>query len=398
MKKYRFLVIMIVGLVLACGKDDGPASQPEPENRAPVASAGNDRQEEIGSTVTLDASGSTDADGDALTYKWTFAEKPQESDASITGALNAQAEFTLDRPGTYLVNLEVSDGELTTTAIVTVTNRAPELISISSLMDTPDLDDDTITQRGENMRVFGNYFSSFNMDNIVTLDGQPLEAKFEILDGDDGALESLLFTIPEEAVGGNLVLTVGPHSVTWPEPINILGLPISRTIEKNSGWRENERQQDPDGKTIEVGTKFRPLVNGEVIGFAIRLPRPDNVVVGASNRLTLWNANTREPIATSNVMYRLGDNSWKYVFLDQPVVLQKNMEYALSLNNTGNWYSYTDPNDPTGNRYPLIQENVELTTALIQSDVIVIGDEYPSRERNNLLMGSLDIIFIEDIQ
>ena len=50
-----------------------------PANHVPVANAGADQTVEAGATVTLDGSGSSDRDGDALTYAWKQRSRGQRS-------------------------------------------------------------------------------------------------------------------------------------------------------------------------------------------------------------------------------------------------------------------------------------------------------------------------------
>jgi PKD repeat protein len=99
-----------------------------PPNGAPSANAGPDQTRPLGSTVHLDGTGSSDPDGDSLTFQWTLTSKPATSTATLSGATTALPTFVLDTAGTYQLQLIVSDGNLTSTAdivIVSTTNSAP---------------------------------------------------------------------------------------------------------------------------------------------------------------------------------------------------------------------------------------------------------------------------------
>jgi hypothetical protein len=99
-------------------------------NSKPVANAGADQEAHVGATVQLDGSGSTDADGDTLTYQWSLASAPAGSSATLTNATTVQATFVPDVAATYVAQLIVNDGTVnsepdTATVIVTVVDTTP---------------------------------------------------------------------------------------------------------------------------------------------------------------------------------------------------------------------------------------------------------------------------------
>jgi hypothetical protein len=81
-------------------------------NIKPVANAGNSKSAVVGDTVTLDGSGSSDANGNPLTYQWNFTAAPSGSSALIVSPTAAQADFVPDLPGAYVAQLIVNDGLL----------------------------------------------------------------------------------------------------------------------------------------------------------------------------------------------------------------------------------------------------------------------------------------------
>ena len=97
-------------------------------NLPPVANAGTNQTLLVNATANLNGSASFDPEGSALTYSWTFASKPVASIALLTGAATATPSFTIDVPGTYIVQLIVSDGSLSSspaTVTISTANTPP---------------------------------------------------------------------------------------------------------------------------------------------------------------------------------------------------------------------------------------------------------------------------------
>src|SRR5581483_2627255 len=91
----------------------------------PFANPGLSQTAKVGSTVTLDGTGSTNPSGNGtLTYAWSFASTPAGSTATITNASSAIASFHVDVAGQYVVTLTVSNGAGSDSANVTITTEA----------------------------------------------------------------------------------------------------------------------------------------------------------------------------------------------------------------------------------------------------------------------------------
>ena len=100
---------------------------------------------EVGTQVSLDATGSQDDQNIGYDVNWSFTGKPSGSSVSITGSTQENASFTPDVAGDYIVELEisnssenVSDSETTT---ITVTPAEQSAIELSGTIRT----DSTLT-------------------------------------------------------------------------------------------------------------------------------------------------------------------------------------------------------------------------------------------------------------
>ncbi|MCZ7625923.1 MAG: PKD domain-containing protein [Candidatus Methylomirabilis sp.] len=94
----------------------------------PVANAGPDQTVFVTGTVQFDGSASSDADGDPLTFHWTFVSAPAGSTTTLSDPTAVRPTILIDRPGTYVVQLLVNDG---------YTDSAPDTVQIGTLNSRP---------------------------------------------------------------------------------------------------------------------------------------------------------------------------------------------------------------------------------------------------------------------
>jgi hypothetical protein len=93
------------------------------QNTPPVANPGSNAVATVNSLVQLNGSGSTDVDGDSLTYKWSINSAPTGSTAALSNTTIVNPTFTPDRTGTYVIQLIVNDGKV---------DSAPATVSITT--------------------------------------------------------------------------------------------------------------------------------------------------------------------------------------------------------------------------------------------------------------------------
>ena len=125
-------VLAVLPVLAACGGGGSGCNllgsalcdSPTPAvNLAPVAVAGANQSVLLGAvSVKLNGSGSTDANGDPLTYEWAMDSRPSRSAAALSQATSVEPTFTPDVLGEYRFSLVVSDTKLRSArSLVTVT-------------------------------------------------------------------------------------------------------------------------------------------------------------------------------------------------------------------------------------------------------------------------------------
>lgn len=141
----------------------GTAATPPPAtNPAPVANAGANQSVTVGSTVTLDGSASADADGETLTYQWSFQSKPTGSAAALSSATAVKPTFVADVAGNYVVNLVVKDANA---------SSSPSSVTVTATTSTSTTPPPTSTPpptqtSGSTVQVYGAPWRWQTLDNL----------------------------------------------------------------------------------------------------------------------------------------------------------------------------------------------------------------------------------------
>ena len=128
--------LFVVRLVVSDGRLEGEpdtvaveaADVPDPPQAriAPLVAA------PVGQLVRLDGSGSSDPDGDGISFSWSLDARPDGSAASVEAPGEAVTRLVPDRAGRYLVSLVVSDGALASAAAqaeLTTVNSPPVAVA-----------------------------------------------------------------------------------------------------------------------------------------------------------------------------------------------------------------------------------------------------------------------------
>ena len=158
-------------------------SPSQPRTRRPSPTRARTVPSPLGATVTLDGSGSTDVDGDSLTYQWSLIAVPAGSAAALSDPSAVAPTFVVDLPGEYVAQLIVTDVMAASSA---------DTVTISTENTRP------VAEAGPNQSVLAGA--------IVVLDGSGSRDQ----DGDPLRYTWSLTTVPP----GSTAALDNPNSVT----------------------------------------------------------------------------------------------------------------------------------------------------------------------------------------
>jgi hypothetical protein len=148
-----------------------------PQNRAPTADAGADQTTFLGQPATLNGGGSSDPDGQALSYSWSLVSRPTGSSATLVNATSVQPSITPDREGDYLIQLVVADGALTS---------APDTVQVSTLNAAP------VANAGADQTAVTGTAVVLNGSGSTDVDGDALTYSWSIVSRPAGSLAEIV--------------------------------------------------------------------------------------------------------------------------------------------------------------------------------------------------------------
>jgi hypothetical protein len=209
-------------------------------NSTPVADAGPDQSVLVTDTVTLDGSGSTDVDGDPLTYSWSLSSVPSGSGATLSDATAVGPTFVVDLPGTYVAQLVVNDGtvdSIADTVSISTSNSAPVADAgpdqTAFVTDTVTLDGSASSDVDGDSLTFNWSLSSVPSGSGATLsDATAVGPTFVIdLPGtyvvqlivNDGTVDSVADTVSISTSNSAPVADAGPDQTVSPGLVNLDG-------------------------------------------------------------------------------------------------------------------------------------------------------------------------------
>ena len=207
--------------------DQTEGTPPPAENRPPVADAGPDQDVQTGTGVQLDGTGSSDPDGDPITYSWSLTV-PDGSAASLSAADSSMPSFASDVDGAYIATLVVNDGEL---------DSAPDTVTVTASAEPP-ANQAPIADAGPNQEV--------ETGTGVTLDGN---------DSSDPDGDTITYSWALTRPDGSSASLSGADTASPTFTPDIDGDYVA-TLVVNDG----ELDSDPDSVTVTASTT--PVIDG----------------------------------------------------------------------------------------------------------------------------------------
>lgn len=245
-------------------------------NSIPLADAGSDKSIATDELVTLDASKSSDENGDILSYKWAITSQPTLSNPSLLNTSIISPTFTTDKDGEYIISLVVNDGKVDSIAdslsiIVTrtLTGTLPIFTSESNVsVNENQLDVTQVTTVNEAVfSLSGEESTFFTIDTnsgVITFKNAPdYETKQEYtivvnaVDEDMNASQNLTVYIND--INENIVSLCDVRNLTFDTLVN--------TTDILRAWVEGE-----DGLLNNTTVKWNSVLDADHYEFYLKFP------------------------------------------------------------------------------------------------------------------------------
>jgi hypothetical protein len=332
-----------------------------PGNTAPVANAGPDQTVQVGALVTLNGSGSSDVDGNPLTYQWTFMAQPPGSTAQLLNPTSVMPTFVANVAGQYVIKLLVNDGNVTSAQdTVTVTTTGGNTAPVANAgPDQSVAMNTTVTLNGsgsndadKNPLTYDWSFVSIPPGSAATLSNPTAVGPSFVTDKagpyvaqlivNDGTVNSTPDTITITVATGNTapVANAGPDQTVAVNASVILDGNASTDADRNAltyQWALTSKPAGSAATLANPGTAMPRLtadVAGQYIGQLIVNDgtvnsAPDTVIVtaGAGNSAPVANAGTDQTVAIGTTVILDGTASrdadgntlaWKWALMTRP--------------------------------------------------------------------------------
>ena len=168
----------VAQLIVNDGKaDSGPDTVVvSTQNSPPVANAGPDQSVPVTAVAQLDGSGSSDVDGNPLSYLWSLVSAPAGSAAVLDNEHVVNPSFYVDLPGTYVVQLTVGDGQVVS---------PPDTIAVTTINSRP------VAKAGPDLSAFVGEPVTLDGSGSIDVDGDPLSYSWSLSVRPDASTASL---------------------------------------------------------------------------------------------------------------------------------------------------------------------------------------------------------------
>lgn len=293
---------------------------PSGGNIKPIANAGADQTVAINSLVTLDGTAASDADGDPLTYQWSFVSVPSGSSVVLAQDTQPNPTFTPDKPGQYVVELLVNDGHVNSNpdqVVISTENSAPVAEAGSSqtapvgatvILDgsqSVDVDGDSLTFSWSIVSKPENSSADLNDSHAVKpqfVIDQPGTYQLHLVVS-DGKLNSQPDTVTVSTQNTAPIAKAGQDQSTLVNTTILLDGTQSSDVDGNSLTYKWSLLNHPDGSTSSLSDTTVPqpsLLIDYPGSYVIQLIVNDGVVDSSADTVVISTQNSK-PIANAGI-------------------------------------------------------------------------------------------------